>query len=95
MNSVEDYIKRSEEAEKPQENKNMGRLHLVKKSKKEFNCRVCKKTIQPGSICFRQNIYEYNRPFPSQSRVCESCGSELNALGIEIVQDGKNEKTDK
>jgi hypothetical protein len=87
MGSVEDYLKRSEEAEQPQEqNKNMGRLHLVKKSKKEFICRVCKKIIPPGSICYRQNIYEDNRPFPNQSRVCELCGSELNSLGIAIVQ---------
>ena len=68
---------------------NLGRLHIVKKPKKSFNCRVCSKEIPCGSYSFRQHVYNTSF-FPVDSRVCKECGEKMNTTdGIEIVGDKK------
>jgi hypothetical protein len=81
----EETEEEKQENEIKEEHKNMGRLHLITKCKKEYLCRECGETILVGSLCYRQNFYG-NSPYPSQSHVCESCGDKLNKEGIEIVK---------
>lgn len=73
---------------------NLGRLHLVNRSVKEYSCRKCGEEIQKGAKSYRQNVYG-NKGFPMSTRVCEKCGEELHELGCEIVDDALKRKQKK
>lgn len=66
------------------ENK-LGRLHLVKKSLKDFPCRICCLSIPKGSCCYTQNIYQGEQGFPKSTRVCELCAKTLISEGTEVA----------
>ena len=65
----------TKEVDKKSEEPSLGRLHLVKKCKKEAYCRVKGCKIEVGSRCYTQSIHQ--KPFPIQTRVCEECAEEL------------------
>lgn len=63
-----------------------GRLHLVNKTRKEAECRVCHKIIEVGSKCFNQKKQIGKMPFPLQTKVCFECGTKLNKQGVETAE---------
>lgn len=69
---------------KPVEQIEYGRLHLVKKCKKDFQCRMCEKEISVGSSCYTQSIHK--KPFPIQTRLCMSCGETLIVTGTIVAK---------
>lgn len=77
----------------PSKYQNLGRLHLVKSSKKEFPCRECGNVIPVGSQSFRQHVYPGGRTaFPIDSRVCDNCSKPMIQIGIEIVDHSKKKE---
>lgn len=60
-----------------------GRLHCVRKTQKEFKCRICGEEIPRGSSCYTQSIHR--KPFPIQTRVCLECGIELVKNGAKVT----------
>lgn len=63
----------------------MGRLHIVKKTKKPSQCRECKKDIPIGSSCYNQSLHVAGSSFGIQGKVCLECGELIKKLGIEVV----------
>ncbi len=63
--------------------KRLGRLHMVSKTRKEFQCRECEQVIPPGSSCYRQNVYHQEDSFKGeQTRLCMECGEKFMGCGI-------------
>jgi len=75
-NFVQEILKKKESG--------FGRLHLVKKSRKEFQCRECSQTIRKGSLSYRQNDYTSSELLPTSTRVCEDCGKIQIENGVEV-----------
>lgn len=65
----------------------LGRLHNVIKTKKEYSCRECFEIIKKGSPCYRQNVYS-TAHFPMPTRVCITCGWKQIKEGKEVVKHG-------
>jgi hypothetical protein len=63
-----------------------GRLHIVKKTRNESQCRECKCDIPVGSICYNQRLNLEKVPFPIQTRLCVSCAEELIRNGVEVAK---------
>jgi hypothetical protein len=78
------------EVNKPKPEEEFGRLHLVKKTKKLFDCRICKQEIAAGSACYTQSIHTI--PFPTPSRLHLECAQEQIEKGVEIVDKGKKKE---
>lgn len=76
INFVQEIMKKKEQG--------FGRLHLVKKSRKEFQCRECGKTISIGELSYRQNDYTSSELLPTSTRVCEECGKIQIENGVEV-----------
>lgn len=62
-----------------------GRLHLVKRTKKDFECRNGH-LIETGSSCYTQSKKKEGMPFPFSTRVCINCGEELIKIGTEVIK---------
>jgi hypothetical protein len=60
-----------------------GRLHLVKKTKKLANCRLCLKEIPIGSTCYNQA--QHLVQVHIQKKVCQDCSNKLIKEGTEVV----------
>lgn len=75
-NFVTEILKKKEQG--------FGRLHIVKKSRKEFQCRECFQTIPIGSLSYRQNDYTTSELLPTPTRVCEACGKIQIENGVEV-----------
>lgn len=82
---IEDYVNKTSYQDLSNYNPKQGRLHSVKKSVKEFSCRICSNIIPKGASCFKQNVYGDNI-FPIQMRVCNLCSKKLIADGVEVVE---------
>lgn len=65
---------------------NLGRLHLIHRSVKEYSCRECSSKIEKGKEYFKQNVYSDNG-FPHVSQVCVKCGKILEKRGSVVVDD--------
>lgn len=75
----------AEEILKGKEN-GYGRLHLVKKSRKEFDCRICKRVIPIGDLSYTQNDYTESEFLPTKKRVCFICAKQLIENGTKVKE---------
>ena len=83
--SIDNYMNKTSYQDLLEKSGNFGRLHFVKRSIKEFPCRICSDLIKKGSICYRQNVYGGIELFPQQTRVCSGCASNLIKEGTIVV----------
>jgi len=64
----------------------LGRLKLVRKVRKPFICRECKKDFPVGSSCYNQSDYTRDGFFPVQTKICLDCGQVQINNGIEVKE---------
>lgn len=63
----------------------LGKLRFISNTKKPCNCRECKVLIPSYSKCFSQSDYRQDGNFfPTQTRLCISCGQEQIEAGVDI-----------
>lgn len=75
-NFVQEILKKKEQG--------FGRLHIVKRPRKEFNCRECNKIIEKGEFSYTQNDYTSSELLPTKTRVCKDCGEIQIQNGVEV-----------
>lgn len=74
-----------EEISKAREN-GYGRLHLVKKSRKGYYCRICERFIPIGDLSYTQNDYTESEFLPTKKRVCFICSKKLIEEGTKVKE---------
>jgi len=79
-------LEQSEQLEQSKSDGTYGRLHIVKKSKKDSKCRECKCDIPIGSTCYNQRLNLERVPFPIQTRLCSSCAEYLIKQGTIVAK---------
>lgn len=77
-NFVAEILKKKEQG--------FGRLHIVKKSRKSYSCRICKKIISIGELNYTQNDYTGSELLPTKKRVCFVCSKKLIEEGVKVVE---------
>ena len=71
------------EIEKARSNQ-YGSLHLVKKPRKSYPCRVCERIIPIGELSYTQHDYTKSEFMPINTRICENCAKELIKHGTKV-----------